>query len=465
MRSSWILLTVLGICSSVLAGEPIRLHPENGHYFLWRGRPTVLITSTEHYGAVLNLDFDFVTYLDTLQKDGLNHTRTFSGTYREYQTSFGITDNTLAPKHYCSPWLESGGKFDLTKYNEAYFERLKKFLTEAGKRGICAEYTLFCPFYDEGLWDINPMNPKNNVNQTPNVSRMEIYTLKHKEYLAIQDAFVRKAVTELNSFDNVYFEICNEPYFGGVMEDWQAHIAQTIIQTEKDVPSKHLISQNIQNHAKKIDKPDPLVSIFNFHYATPPDTMEQNYGLGKVIGDDETGFRGKEDWLYRTEAWEFLMAGGGEYANLDYSFTTSHPEGSFRDYKSPGGGSPELRKQLAILKHFMEEMDFVHMAPATGIIQGGVITAHLQGSKTGPANAHATVRCLAKPGDTYALYVLGGTQVTLDLGLGDGSWEARWLDTKTGSQSKAELARDGASWKVSSPKYERDIALRIKRRL
>jgi len=34
--------------------KPIGLHPENPHYFLWRGKATVLITSGEHYGAVLN---------------------------------------------------------------------------------------------------------------------------------------------------------------------------------------------------------------------------------------------------------------------------------------------------------------------------------------------------------------------------------------------------------------------------
>src|SRR4051812_37164474 len=44
--------------------KPISLHPENGHYFSFRGRPTVLITSGEHYGAVLNADFDYVPYLD-----------------------------------------------------------------------------------------------------------------------------------------------------------------------------------------------------------------------------------------------------------------------------------------------------------------------------------------------------------------------------------------------------------------
>ncbi len=63
---------------SAAADEPIRLHPRNPHYFLFRGKPAVLITSGEHYGAVLNLDFDYVKYLDTLAADGLNLTRTFT---------------------------------------------------------------------------------------------------------------------------------------------------------------------------------------------------------------------------------------------------------------------------------------------------------------------------------------------------------------------------------------------------
>jgi hypothetical protein len=47
----------------------------------FRGKPTALVTSGEHYGAVLNLDFDYAKYLDTLSADGLNLTRTFSGSY------------------------------------------------------------------------------------------------------------------------------------------------------------------------------------------------------------------------------------------------------------------------------------------------------------------------------------------------------------------------------------------------
>ena len=80
-----------------MSGAPLALHPENPHYFLFRGKPTVLITSGEHYGAVLNLDFNYVEYLETLRADRLNLTRTFTGAYVEPHGTFNITSNTLAP--------------------------------------------------------------------------------------------------------------------------------------------------------------------------------------------------------------------------------------------------------------------------------------------------------------------------------------------------------------------------------
>ena len=85
------------ITHAVAAEGPLRLHPGNPHYFQLRGEPAVLITSGEHYGAVINLDFDCVAYLEELAGYGFNHTRLFTGTYREIPGSFGIQGNTLAP--------------------------------------------------------------------------------------------------------------------------------------------------------------------------------------------------------------------------------------------------------------------------------------------------------------------------------------------------------------------------------
>ena len=57
------------------AGEPIKLLSENPHYFVFRGHATPLVASTEHYGSVLNLDFNQMAYLDELKAAGLNYTR------------------------------------------------------------------------------------------------------------------------------------------------------------------------------------------------------------------------------------------------------------------------------------------------------------------------------------------------------------------------------------------------------
>jgi hypothetical protein len=150
-----------GAAQHTAPGDPIRLHPDNPHYFLWRGNPTIVITSGEYYGAVLNLDFDYRKYLDTLARDGMNGTRTFVGAYVETEGNFNIARNTLnpAPGRYIAPWARStepgyadgGNKFDLTKWDESYFERLHDFLPYASEKGVVVELSLFTPLYEESI--------------------------------------------------------------------------------------------------------------------------------------------------------------------------------------------------------------------------------------------------------------------------------------------------------------------------
>ena len=82
-----VLLSSIFVASSVHSSaqskqppaQPIRLHPKNPHYFLFRGKAIALVTSGEHYGAVLNADVDYKKYLATIDSDGLNYTRIFGG--------------------------------------------------------------------------------------------------------------------------------------------------------------------------------------------------------------------------------------------------------------------------------------------------------------------------------------------------------------------------------------------------
>ncbi len=249
-RFAFLLLTLVGVGAIVVAArgntpreEPIRLHPDNPHYFQFRGRPTILITAGEHYGAVMNLDFDYVRYLDVLQAHRFNLTRVFSGTYREVAGSFNITGNTLAPAagRFVCPWARSetpgasdgGNKFDLTKWDGVYFARLKDFIVQASRRGVVVELVLFCTMYDDKLWDASPMNVRNNINGVGGVGRQEVYSAKDKDLLAVQQAVARKLVAELNEFDNLYYEICNEPYErGGLTSEWNDRIIAAIVETE-----------------------------------------------------------------------------------------------------------------------------------------------------------------------------------------------------------------------------------------
>lgn len=473
-RGAILLLFTLACAPSAHAAEtgpPISLHPDNGHYFLFRDKPTVLITSTEHYGAVLNADFDYERYLDTLKRDGLNLTRTFSGVYREVPGSFNIKGNTLAPRddQYVSPWAGVGDKYDLTKWNDAYWKRLKSFVAAAGERGVVVELVLFCTFYEDKLWDICPLNIKNNVNRVGNVKREEAHTLLEEELNDAQLDFVRKVVAELKDFDNLYYEVCNEPYFAGVADAWQRLVAQAVADAERDFPHKHLIARNIANGSTKIDKPDPNVSIFNFHYCNPPDAVGQNDDLNKVISYDETGFRGSGDTVYRVHAWEFVMAGGAVYDNLDYSFTAETEDGSAKvTPPTPGGGGPAMRGQLRVLADFVRGLDLVRTKPDRSVLQ----------SKRQGLNAYA----LTGPNHQYAIYLSRvieekgpdgkgtgnfsdpqpdrATSIPLNVPLG--TYSAEWLDPKTGKRVTQRVRLSG-DVPLSTPPFTEDVALCLTR--
>jgi hypothetical protein len=456
----------------------LALHPENPHYFLWRGKPTVVVTSGEHYGAVLNLDFDYKIYLAELHKHGLNNTRLFSGTYREVAESFNITNNTLAPRKdkYLCPWARSdqpgagdgGNKFDLRRWDGAYFARLKDFLTEAGRQGVIVELDLFCPMYNAGMWSVCPMNAANNINGIGNSTFQDALTLKHDDLTEVQTAVTRKIVEELRDYGNLYYEICNEPYaLNRVPMEFQKRIIDAIVETEKAFPQQHLISLNVANGSRRIVDPHPAVSIFNFHYCVPPDAVDVNYGLNKLIGENETGNRGgrpNDDVLYRTEGWAFLLAGGGLYNNLDFSFTPQRPDGSLAEHRSPGGGTPALRAQLGILKRFMDGLDFVHMRPDNEVV--------------GSVSGELLHEALSQPGQTYAIYLYprltqpfnrrqpltppGRIEARLTLGLPAGKYALTWIDTKTGETARADsLDHAAGAAELHSPPFENDIALKI----
>jgi hypothetical protein len=193
-----------------------------------------------------------------------------------------------------------------------------------------------------------------------------------------------------------------------------------------------------------------------------------NRKLGLAIGNNETGFDGAADATYRIQGWDFLMAGGALYNNLDYSFTVGHEDGTFTPpATTPGGGSAALRRQLRYLRAFFDEIPFWRMRPAA------------EGMVRGPEGA--AVRALEAPGEVYAAYIHHGRAVKdskprfqvdgvaasrqFTLQLPPGSYTAKWRDTRSGLDAKVEkfeISGPGQEARLASPVYAEDITLVVR---
>ena len=490
--SAWAIWVLCALAFDVGAlgaqqAAPIRLHPENPHYFLLHGKATALVGSGEHYGAVFNAEFDYHKYLSTIEAEGMNYTRLFGGSYVEVPgKSFGILRNDLAPAagRFLAPWARSdaagytggGNKFDLTKWNPEYFSRLHDFLAEADRRGIVVEITLFSSQYGEMQWQMSPFKRENNVNATDAIDWKKLNTLENGNILAQQERYARKLVREAGAHPNVIFEIANEPWSDRpVLTDvinpylftgrdqypnsvdlpdeatmaWQARVAEWIASEEGGLANKHLIAQDCCNFRYAARDVLPGVSVVNFHYAYP-EAATLNYGLGKALSYDETGFLGREDEKYARQAWNFMMSGGGVFDSLDYSFSVGHEDGKDLEANGPGGGSPELRRRLRVLSEFLKGLPLGEMAPDYSTVKhaGGVVARMLSSSK-----------------GEYAMYLDGNGPADVTFSLPAGTYEYSWVEVATGKRSEAvEFVHSGGEKMLETPAFKNGIAMRMRRR-
>lgn len=479
-------LVISFVSISLHAQTPIALHPKNPHYFIFRDKPTALITSGEHYGAVMNSELDYITYLNVMEHYGFNLTRTFMGDYGEGNEinwdpskvrPWEEIQNTLAPRpgKLLAPWVRSsvagffngGNKFDLDRWDEKYFQRLKDFCNEAGKRGIVVEVVLFTANYSPENWLKSPLNAQNNINATENIVYNEVHLLSNTKMIKRQRDMVQKIVQELNGFDNIYFEICNEPYWlKGIPEVntsikeqqflpeiglWQDVITQTITETEKQLPKKHLIAQNVANTYLKVAKAPSSVSVLNFHYAYPPRAVTDNYPLNLPIAYDETS-DGSNAPNKRREAWAFMLAGGSVYSNLDFSFATDDMTGLGRNPTGRRQSSKEVREQLSVLHSTIQSFDFVNAKPIDDSFRAGLPSGlNLYGLST--ASDHLFYWIKTKK-----------TEITFwKCTLEKGDYIVQWMDPINGSILFSKTQTSEGSLSLGVPSFSDDIVLRLTR--
>ena len=462
--------------------EPIRAHPANPHIFEFRGKPTVLITSAEHYGAVVNLDFDYAAYLDVLAAYRLNYTRIYAGAYVEPEHYF-IQENTLGLRigRHCLPWAQSkqpdyplgGGLFDLERWNEAYFARLKDFVAAAGERGVVVEACCFNAMYPD-TWEKMPLYHANNLQGVSRGSARDFQTLKDEKLTAYQCAYVRKLTGELNPFDNVILEICDEPGIHGTQPEeytpWLRRLAGEIAAAEAGLPHRHLVAQQICGEIGGWGdvSGDAEITLLTGQYVGPTDgkqlggmqLLDGLYEREKPIELNETAYypiwyKGDILGASRVEAWEFVLGGGGGFNQLNGLFSTVNPSAAGTEIEA-------LLRPLTHLVDFLSALDVTRLRRDPGLLAGA------------PAEGQVA-RGMSDAGRQYALYlhhsrnenllyiVEPGEYVErLDLNLAAGRYRAEWIDPASGRLVRAEeFAHAGGIQTLETPLYSVDLALRI----
>jgi len=524
------------------AGGTFRVHPDNPRCFLYQGKPLKILTSAEHYGAVLNGDFDYDVYLDEMQKTGQNMTRTFTF-YREKPSSIPGPGamNTLAPRPEAAimPWLRApstssipsvpstaarskGGsprpsqagdglaKFDLEKWNPAYFVRWKDFLRKCAEHDVVCEVVLFCNPYDRDKYNLFPSVAGSNIAGVGGGigDPREFMMLKDPTVTAFQEQFVRKMAVELNEFDNVYFEICNEPNVHGNFSEaaekevvaWQLRMAGILRKTEASLPKRHLIAVNAhyrvelgKEQGQTIIRHDDLhyfnhpdVDIINYHYVSAKaDAREfrirhlaneqaqagniwrflrERDGWTKPVVFDETftGIVRKQPARYainRAEAWEMILSGGAGYDSLDWSFTPADETGSGAVPIGDGrklDGRP-LRTWFSVFRKLLAEYDLAALVPAVGLLPDRVPGYGYAASTDGKGRymvyfvdeqVYRLEQCAARPLD-------------VKMKLPTGRYSVRTFDPRTGKTTTLPPLESRGDVSLAIPAFEEDIAVLI----
>lgn len=461
MKCTSLVVACFFMAVAAFSQQPISQHPSNLRYFLFRGKPTILISAGEHYGAVINPAFDFETYLQALHREGFNYTRIYSGTFVESPDVATNSDDLdpLAPSEggLLCPWARSdepsyyhgGMKFDLDRWNERYFQRLRDVVTLAAQLGIVVEVNLFADFEQEHDWQGSPMNPNNNINLKKAIPKGQALSLNNEELLEYQVALVEKMAAELNSFDNVMFKIVNNLRQEERTDKmaWQTHLADVMINFENSMSYRHLLVSDVANSASQPWQPDSRYAVMTFGQPSGTDSIRPNFEPSIVTGFDEFPQQGDADLSCVSRAWRTIISGGGIFHDTNYGFTTINPEGTDRRSAIAQVGI-NGRKQLAFLKQFAESFQFANMRPdATSIKTSG------------------TTYALSQPGSDYAAYIEASNKGNLTLQLPKGSYQVVFVNIQKGEIFRSEVIKSDGNG-ISLP-YEhpmQDWALRILRR-
>jgi Chitobiase/beta-hexosaminidase C-terminal domain/Family of unknown function (DUF6298)/Putative collagen-binding domain of a collagenase len=426
---SWLVFVTFFLAPAKAAG-PLSVSSSNPRFFVDSNGKAVYLT-----GVHLNNDLvdrsdkavlDFTSYLNFLQQYEHNFVRLWAWEQAAWinETTAKITFDPL-PYQRKGPGtaLDGGRKFDLTRFNQTYFDRLRSRVVEAGQRGIYVSVMLFQGFSSQrkaigggNPWTGHPFNVSNNINgingdPSGNDNGEEVHSLVVPAITSLQEAYVRKVVDTLNDLENVLYEISGDAPSSS--RDWQYYMVNYLKSYEATKPKRHPVGMSYLYLGSANDL---LASPADWILLPGTDTDPPLTAGTKVIFSDMD---------------PKLLGGIMSYPIVWKSFIRGlNPIYLESDLVNPSGDE-NVRNSMGYALKYSQLVNLSSMTPNSQLCSSGY--------------------CLVNPGLEYLVYLPGGGTVRVDLSAASGNFVATWFSPMTGRTTSGGTVSAGIPILFTSP--------------
>ena len=408
--------------------------------------------------------FDFASYVSMLTAHGHNFTVLWRTELPKFcgliTTASNPPDFTVAqhPWQRTGPGLADDGglKFDLTKFDQSFFDRLRARAVQLNDAGIYAGVYFF-----SGEWvahfrcagDGYPLTGTNNVNSIDGGSGPDSMLMSAPNAItAVQDALVNKIIDTLNDLPNILWLVSEEAPINATW--WNQHLIAHARAYEASKPFQHPIGFAVPNGAPDSDvlnSDADFVAPGNNRVFTSSPCGNGTPACKVIINDSDHSYFGM--WTdsaiaNRNFAWENFLS-GNSVAFMD-PYTVYYPNGGRNLCSNPVNGICDaadtrwknFRDNLGYMVKYSVRMNLAQMTPQPSLASSGRALAHASANQA-----------------EYLVYQPGGGGFTVNLSATTQMLNVEWLNPSTGAVTSGGQVRGGSSAVAFTPPFTGDAVL------
>jgi hypothetical protein len=367
------------------------------------------------------------------------------------------------------PWARSGqGKawdgltrFDLTRFNPWYFQRIKGFADIADRKGLILYHNFYFQHWlleSRSHYVDFPWRPVNTIQLTGLPDEVPaanvFYDLTHPLRRELHRLYIRHALDVLQDNTNVVHGIDRE--YTGPIEFVQFWL-DTIAEWQKEHGRTPFISLEIPKAQMDAILEDPVrgpmisaIDVLGWTYRADGRLFAARGAVNRAPREQRPDIAAPEELntlktklgVAATDSRDFLN--GPEFQKLfDQLWAGSKPM-KYRVWREYRDRFPKL----VLLWNGDEYPDVTRAVDAAippaaraGMRPSDVVRTHQD-----------TSWCMARPGDAYMVYAMNGDSIEIDLARDRASFAVSWLDTSTGTLQKlTERVTGGRAVTLSPP--------------